>query len=103
MKKGIILKNNFFENSKVKSLEVILGFEGIRSLQILWLHCAEFYPDEADTILNDCSSWDIEFAAGWSGESGKLYHCLLGEWIEKTENGHRLLGRGEIFDFYSED
>ena len=95
MAKGIILKSGFYQNPKVKRMEDALGFAGIRSLQIIWLWCAVHCPMDMFMGFPD----DMESIADWHGEKNAFLEACIGEWIENTRTGYRLIGLGEIFDF----
>lgn len=56
----------------------------VRSLQILWCFCAQ---ERTNGILSGMDIDDIEIAADWQGEPGKLVELLLkGNWMEKLSD-----------------
>lgn len=56
----------------------------VRSLQILWCFCAQ---ERTNGILSGMDIDDIEIAADWQGEPGKLVELLLkGNWMEMLDD-----------------
>lgn len=76
---------NFWQHPKTVKLSRKGGLEAVRSLQILWCFCAQ---ERTDGILSGMDGDDIEIAADWQGDPGKLLDLLLaGNWLERFEDG----------------
>ena len=60
---------NFWQHPKTIKLTRKGGLEAVRSLQILWCFCAQ---ERTDGILSGMDVDDIEIAADWRGEPGRL-------------------------------
>lgn len=76
---------NFWQHPKTVKLSRKGGLEAVRSLQILWCFCAQ---ERTDGILSGMDVDDIEIAADWQGEPGKLIDLLLtGNWLERMDDG----------------
>lgn len=88
MNTDIRLSVDFFDHPKTMKLERRLGFAGIRSLQCLWIWAAKSRPDGD---FSGMDAEDIEIAARWNGEEGKLVETLvtLG-WLDEVESGYLL-------------
>lgn len=87
MNTDIRLAVNFWQHPKVYRLEKRLGLKAIRSLQILWIWCAQNRPDGN---LFNLAPDEIEFVADWRGKKGAFFGACIGEWIDETEAGYRL-------------
>jgi hypothetical protein len=80
----ITLSGGFWTHPKTARLERRLGFEGVFAVMKLWCWAAMNRPDG---ILTNLDSDDIEYAAQWGGERGKLFSALVQlRWID-TKNG----------------
>lgn len=76
---------NFWQHPKTIKLTRKGGLEAVRSLQILWCFCAQ---ERTDGILSGMDIDDIEIAADWRGEQGRLVELLLsGNWLEQLQDG----------------
>lgn len=76
---------NFWQHPKTIKLTRKGGLEAVRSLQILWCFCAQ---ERTDGILSGMDIDDIEIAADWRGEPGRLIELLLnGNWLEHLQDG----------------
>ena len=76
---------NFWQHPKTVKLSRKGGLEPVRSLQILWCFCAQ---ERTDGILAGMDIDDIEIAADWRGEPGRLVELLLaGNWLEQLQDG----------------
>lgn len=76
---------NFWQHPKTVKLSRKGGLEAVRSLQILWCFCAQ---ERTDGILSGMDIDDIEIAADWRGEPGRLVELLLaGNWLEQFQEG----------------
>lgn len=76
---------NFWQHPKTIKLTRKGGLEAVRSLQILWCFCAQ---ERTDGILSGMDIDDIEIAADWRGEPGRLIELLLnGNWLERLQDG----------------
>lgn len=75
---------NFWQHPKTVKLSRKGGLEAVRSLQILWCFCAQ---ERTDGILSGMDIDDIEIAADWQGEPGRLVDLLLtGNWLERLDD-----------------
>lgn len=75
---------NFWQQPKTIKLTRKGGLEAVRSLQILWCFCAQ---ERTDGILSGMDIDDIEIAADWRGEPGRLVELLLnGNWLEQLQD-----------------
>jgi len=75
---------NFWQHPKTIKLTRKGGLEAVRSLQILWCFCAQ---ERTDGILSGMDVDDIEIAADWRGEPGRLVELLLnGNWLEQLQD-----------------
>lgn len=80
MNSDIRLSIGFWQHPKTRKLIRRGGLEVVRSLQILWCFCAQ---ERTNGILSGMDIDDIEIAADWQGEPGKLVELLLkGNWME---------------------
>ena len=83
MNKDIRLSVEFFDHPKTVKLQRRLGLEAVISLQRLWLWSAQNRPNGQ---LVNMDAEDIEIAARWNGEFGKLYECLVElTWLDVGE------------------
>lgn len=88
MSADIRLSVGFWDHPKTRKLIKRLGLESVRSLQILWMWCAQNRPNG---MLAGMDAEDIELAAQWGGEEGKFFKVLLElRWIDETPDGHVL-------------
>ncbi|MBQ9566306.1 MAG: hypothetical protein IJU98_12035 [Synergistaceae bacterium] len=88
MNTDIRLSVDFWSHPKTVKLKRRLGLEGPVALQILWTWAAKNKP-EGD--LSGMDDEDIEIAAEWNGEEGKLVSVLTElRWLDKTEAGYSL-------------
>ena len=75
---------NFWQHPKTIKLTRKGGLEAVRSLQLLWCFCAQ---ERTDGILSGMDVDDIEIAADWRGEPGRLVELLLnGNWLEQLQD-----------------
>ena len=76
---------NFWTHPKTVKLSRKGGLEAVRSLQILWCFCAQ---ERTDGVLSGMDAEDIEIAADWQGDEGRLVELLVaGNWLERLEDG----------------
>jgi hypothetical protein len=88
MNTDIRLSIDFWDHPKTVKLERLLGLKGIKSLQILWLWVAQ---NRSTGRLRGLDVEDIEIAAKWDGEAGKLIEGLLSlRWLDKNGDGFAL-------------
>lgn len=88
MSADIRLSVGFWDHPKTRKLIKRLGLESVRSLQILWMWCAQNRPNG---MLVGMDAEDIELSAQWGGEEGKFFKVLLElRWIDETPDGHVL-------------
>ena len=75
----------FYSDLRTAQLKKRLGCEGIAALTFLWCWAATYKPTG---ILSDMNEEQIELAAKWDGEEGKLVPTLLElRWLEKSVDG----------------
>ena len=75
----------FYSDLRTAQLKKRLGCEGIAALTFLWCWAATYKPTG---ILSDMTEEQIEIAAKWDGEEGKLVPTLLElQWLEKSVDG----------------
>ena len=66
----------------------MLGVEGPKHLQILWLWVAQNKPDG---ILSNLDVDDIEFVSRWRGESGAFVSALMElHWLDQVDGVYAL-------------
>ena len=76
---------SFYNDIRTARLQRKLGDSGIAALTFLWCYTALY---KAEGILSDMNDEDIEFAAKWSGEKGKLVPTLLElRYLSRLEDG----------------
>ena len=90
MNYDIRLAIGFFEHPKTKKLQRRCGPEGVLCLQRLWLWAAAQRPSG---VLSGLDAEEIELAAGWDGENGKLAEALIEcRWLDKQDEAFILHG-----------
>lgn len=84
----IRLDTEFFNHPKTVKLERRLGLEGLKALLVLWTWAAR---NMSSGDLAGLSAEDLEIAAGWAGEPGRLaaVFCELG-WLDGEEGTYSL-------------
>ena len=76
---------SFYNDTRTARLQRRLGDSGIAAITFLWCFTALY---RAEGILTDMDEEDIEFAAKWHGEKGKLVPTLLElQYLEKLQDG----------------
>ena len=76
---------SFYNDIRTARLQRRLGDSGIAALTFLWCYTALY---KAEGILADMDDEDIEFAAKWNGEKGKLVPTLLElEYLDQLQDG----------------
>lgn len=74
MNDDIRIKVSFPHHPKTKKLKRRIGAEGVLCLITLWIFTAQNKPDGN---LKGMSEEDIELAAGWEGDAGRMLGALL--------------------------
>ena len=76
---------SFYNDIRTARLQRKLGDSGIAALTFLWCYTALY---KAEGILSDMNDEDIEFAAKWNGEKGKLVPTLLElRYLSRLQDG----------------
>ncbi|MCZ7648133.1 MAG: hypothetical protein M5U26_23220 [Planctomycetota bacterium] len=70
----IRLKTSFFTHVKTIKLRKRLGDQGVVALLTLWTYCADH---KSTGQLHGMNAEDVELAASWAGDSGKLFEALV--------------------------
>ena len=80
---------DYFTHPKTMRLTAILG-QGAAEFPIrLWAYCAKHHTEAGKLI--DYTETEVESAAGWMGETGKLVAAMLKlNFLEKIDNGYRI-------------
>ena len=80
---------DYFTHPKTMRLTAILG-QGAAEFPIrLWAYCAKHHTETGRLI--DYTENEVESAAGWMGETGKLAAAMLKlNFLEKIDNGYRI-------------
>ena len=84
MNTDIRIDIGFWTHPKTGKLIRVLGLDGVRSLQILWIWTASNRPDG---YLKNMSADDIEYSADWRGATGDFFKAIEGDWLDKDDDG----------------
>ena len=87
MNTDIRIAIGFWDHPKTKRLIRACGYEGAACLQRLWMWAAQNRPNGS---LHGMDDVDIELAAGWSGEDGKLFNAIFGRWVDGESDSYCL-------------
>ncbi|MDD2966625.1 MAG: hypothetical protein PHN64_03900 [Desulfovibrionaceae bacterium] len=98
MNTDIRLSVEFFDHPKVVKLKRRLGLEGVFALQMLWVWAAQSRPDG---VLSGMDEEDIEIAARWDGEEGRLLEALVSLRFIDSEGGEYILHGWEEHQAYA--
>lgn len=80
---------DYFTHPKVMRLAGMLGPYALALPIRLWCHVAKHHW--ADGVLNGYTDYEVEAAAGWSGEPGHFVAAMLKlNFLEKLENGYKI-------------
>ena len=90
MKGYIDISTGFFKHHKTIELKQTFGADTVLALQTLWGWLNKH--DMEDGVLVGMNDRDIERAARWDGEIGKLFEALINTgWLVLNSEGNFVL------------
>ena len=88
MSLDIRLSVEFWDHPKTVKLERRLGFEGVKSLLVLWTWCRANRPDGD---LSGLDAEDIEIVSRWNNDCGTFVNELLTlRWLECEDGAYAI-------------